>query len=90
MHLIVWDKSAAKRIEKLTAQEFDKKRSRLVARADFWSFRILRSSSSQAENCSSRRRRASAGSLTWSNTRCDSPVPGPGMVQLSTAKAEAG
>ncbi len=32
MHLIVWDKSAAKRIEKLTAQEFDKKRSRLVAR----------------------------------------------------------
>lgn len=32
MHLIVWDKAGSKKIERLTVQEFDKKRARLVAR----------------------------------------------------------
>lgn len=32
MHLIVWEKTGARRIEGLTAQEFDKKRQRLVGR----------------------------------------------------------
>ena len=32
MQLIIWDKAGPKRVEKLTAQDFDKKRARLVAR----------------------------------------------------------